>query len=81
MSRGFIAALVGLAITIFSWWSPWLWPAWPSIFIFRRLHDFYEYSHTQQAVVTILLIAWNVAAWALLARGFLWILSKRPRRS
>lgn len=72
MSRGFIAALAGLAITIFAWWSPWLWPAWPSIFVFNRIHDFYEYSHSRQEVITVLLIALNVAAWAIVARALMW---------
>ncbi|HEY4640763.1 MAG TPA: hypothetical protein VII75_05420 [Thermoanaerobaculia bacterium] len=81
MSRGFIAALVGLAITFAAWWSPWMWPAWPGIFALKRIHDFYEYSHLQQTIVTILLIAWNVAVWALVARALIWILSWRPRRS
>ena len=76
MSRGFIAALVGLAITFFAWWSPWIWPAWPSIFVFNRIHDFHEYSHSRQAVITVLLIAFNVAAWALVARALIWSAAK-----
>lgn len=76
MSRGFIAALAGLAITIFAWWSPWIWPAWPSIFVFNRIHDFHEYSHSLQAVITVLLIAFNVAVWAFVARALIWITAK-----
>jgi hypothetical protein len=76
MSRGFIAALVGLAITFFAWWSPWIWPAWPSIFVFNRIHDFYEYSHSLQAVITVLLIAFNVAAWAFVARALIWMINE-----
>ena len=73
MSRGFISALVGLAITFFAWWSPWLWPAWPSYFAFKLDHGgFAELSHTGQSIVTVLLIAFNVAAWGLVARALIW---------
>lgn len=74
MSRGFIASLTGLAITIFAWWSPWAWPAWPSILAFDTFDHgaFAELSHTGQAAVTVLLIALNVAVWALIARALLW---------
>lgn len=71
MSRGFIAALAGLAITIFAWFSPWVWPAWPSILVFDTFDHggFAELSHNGQAAVTVLLIALNVAVWALIVRG------------
>jgi hypothetical protein len=67
MSRGFISALAGLAITIYAWFSGSVWPAWPSIFVFDTFDRgaFSELSHTGQAVVTILLIALNVAVWAI----------------
>ena len=77
MSRGFIAALGGIAMTIFAWWSPWAWPAWPSIVAFDTFDHgaFAELSHTGQSIVTVLLIALNVAVWALIARALLWTVS------
>lgn len=71
MSRGFICAVFGLAITFFAWYSPWAWPAWPSILAFDTFDHggFAELSHTGQAAVTVLLIALNVAVWALIARA------------
>ena len=30
MSRGFPSASAGIAMTIFSWYGPWEWPAWPA---------------------------------------------------
>ena len=82
MSRGFIAALFGLAITIFAWWSPWAWPAWPSLLAFNTFDHggFAELSHTGQAVVTVLLIALNVAVWAAIARVVLFAISRASRR-
>jgi hypothetical protein len=82
MSRGFIAALAGLAITIFAWWSPWAWAAWPSIVAFDTFDKgaFAELSHTGQSIVTVLLIALNVAVWALIARAVLWAGSRFVRR-
>jgi hypothetical protein len=82
MSRGFISALAGLAITIYAWFSGSVWPAWPSIFVFDTFDHggFAELSHTGQAVVTILLIALNVAVWAGVVRVGLAVASFTSRR-
>ena len=82
MSRGFIASLFGLAITFFAWWSPWAWPAWPSLLAFNAFDHgaFAELSHTGQAIVTVLLIALNVAVWAAIARVALFAISRASRR-
>ena len=66
ISRGFASSLAGLAITFFAWYSPWAWPAWPSLLAFDTFDHggFAELSHNGQAVVTVLLIALNVFVWA-----------------
>lgn len=81
MSRGFMSALFGLAMTFFAWYAPWAWPAWPSILAFDTFDHggFAELSHTGQSVVTVLLIALNVVVWALIARA-VWWLGGRLRR-
>lgn len=82
MSRGFLSALAGLAITFFAWWSPWAWPAWPSILAFDTFDHggFAELTHTGQAIVTVLLIALNVAVWALIARTVMFAVTRATRR-
>ena len=83
MSRGFISAVFGLAITFFAWYSPWAWPAWPSILAFDTFDHggFAELSHMGQAAVTVLLIALNVAVWALIARAGWWLVVSVRRGS
>jgi len=78
MSRGFLSALVGLAITIYAWFAHSIWPAWPSILVFDTFDHggFAELTHTGQAVVTILLIALNVAVWAVILRSLIWLFDR-----
>ena len=81
ISRGFASSLAGLAITIFAWYSPWVWPAWPSILVFDTFDHggFAELSHNGQAAVTVLLIALNVFVWAAIIR-VLWSVAARVAR-
>jgi hypothetical protein len=81
MSRGFIAALAGIAMTILSWYGPWAWPAAPA---FGTLHLFFgsgqswiELPESQRAAILVLLIAINVGSWAAVA----WILLRLRRWS
>jgi hypothetical protein len=80
MSRGFIASLAGVAMTLFAWFGPWAWPAWPALtiidMVFGSNTAFAELPFaTRAAVVTMLIIA-NVAFWAAL----LWIGARLLRR-
>jgi hypothetical protein len=69
MSRGFIASLGGIAITILAWYGPWEWPAWPAFAIIHVLFgthsNFADLPFATRAAVVIVLIVVNVAAWAL----------------
>ena len=73
MSRGFIASLGGIAITILSWYGPWEWPAWPAFALIRVLFgthsNFADLPFGTRAVVVVVLIVANVAAWALAIAG------------
>ncbi len=62
MSRGFISTLIGLAITIFSWVSPWAWPAWPALTLLSLATR--PETYTGRALFVIVLIVLNTAVWA-----------------
>ena len=59
MGRGFIAEMSGLAMTLFAWFGPWAWPAWPA---FEVIHlafgraGFEDLPHTQKALMEFLLL-------------------------
>ena len=67
MSRGFIAALAGIAITLFAWYAPWAWPAWPAFttidLIFGSNTAFAELPLVTRAATITMLIIVNVAFW------------------
>ncbi len=73
MSRGFIASLAGIAITILAWYGPWEWPAWPAFAIIRLAFgtqsNFVDLPFATRAVFVVLLIVANVAFWTSAARG------------
>jgi peptide-methionine (S)-S-oxide reductase len=62
MSRTFLASLGGLSMTIFSWFSPWAWPAWPALTLLDILPRPANYGG--RAAVVVALIAINSAVWA-----------------
>lgn len=65
VSRGFLAALGGVAITIFAWFSSAIWPAWPALAALHFVGDFLDPSSQIREAVVVFLIALNVAAWGL----------------
>ena len=68
MSRGFLCALAGLAITLFAWFTPWKWPAYPALVAL----SFLKTTGTTQAardVVIVVLIAINTAVWGAIVYG------------
>ena len=71
MSRGFLSALAGIAMTVFSWYGPWEWPAWPAFAVIDLVFGtggwYLDLSFAARAAVIVILIAINVAAWAAVA--------------
>ena len=68
MSRGFLSALGGIAMTLLGWYGPWQWPSWPGIVAFDALVKpsdvLSEGAQPLRIAVVVLLIAVNVGAWA-----------------
>ena len=75
MSRGFIASLAGIGMTIFSWYGPWELPAWPAFAIIRLVfgkgQSWLELPYNTRAAVLVALIAVNVGVWAGVAWGLM----------
>jgi hypothetical protein len=69
MSRGFVAALAGLAVTVVAWIGPWSWPAWPAFAVLNLVfgNRFARLPYAGRAVAIVVLIAVNVAFWAAIA--------------
>ena len=63
--------MFGIAMTLFSWWSPWAWPAAPALGMIRVLvgtqTSFADLPYASRAAVFVVLIVINVAAWAIAA--------------
>lgn len=64
-SRGFLAALGGLAITAWAWYSSSIWPAWPALAILPLVGDHLDPSSRLREAVVVFLIVVNVTVWAL----------------
>lgn len=69
MSRGFVAALAGIGLTLLSWFGPWEWPAWPAFALIRLVYgtqsNFADLPFGTRAAFVVLLIIVNVGTWAL----------------
>ncbi len=82
MSRGFIASLSGLAVTLFAWYGPWAWPAWPAFTAIDLVFGhtgFAEYPFAIRSAIVVLLIVLNVAFWGLVTYGLLSLVWRRPK--
>jgi hypothetical protein len=71
VSRLFLCALIGIAMTLFAWYGPWAWPAWPAFtalnLMFGSGERWDELPHGQRALVLVALILINVGFWAAVA--------------
>jgi hypothetical protein len=79
MSRSFIAALAGIAMTLFAWYGPWAWPAWPAFtlidLIFGSNTAFADLPFAARAATITMLIIVNVAFWG----AGVWIVMRAMR--
>lgn len=84
VSADLIASLIGITITIWSWFSSAPWPAWPAFgamaIVFGAHHSFAGLPFSMRAIVTILLIAINVSAWTIVIRSAVWLWRKGASR-
>jgi hypothetical protein len=73
ISRGFVAALGGIAMTLLAWFGPWAWPGWPASVAIDLLTRFIDYpeTHLGRGGMVVLLIIINVGLWAAVIRGLM----------
>jgi len=80
MSRGFIAVLGGVAMTLLAWFGSWAWPGWPasvSLDLLARFADFPDLPRMVKAAVVVALIVINVGVWAGLFRLAMLLVPRR----
>lgn len=82
-SADLVAALIGIGITIWAWFAGSAWPAWPAFgamaVAFGSHHSFADLPYAVRAGATILLIAVNVSAWAIVVRSMAWAWRKKVK--
>jgi hypothetical protein len=79
LSRGFIAALGGIAMTLLAWFGSWAWPGWPAsiaIDLLGRFADFSDLPRITKSIVVVLLIIINVGTWAVAIRAAMLLVRK-----
>ncbi len=82
MSRGFIAALIGLAMTLLAWYGPWAWPAWPAFTAIDLVFGhtgFADYLFGVRSAIVVVLIVLNVSFWGVIAYGLMRLVWRRNR--
>ena len=81
MSRGFVSALAGIAMTIFAWYGPWEWPAWPALtlidLVFGSNTAFAELPFATRAATITMLIIVNTTFWG----AVVWVVIRLRRHS
>jgi len=78
VSRGFIAAIGGIAMTLLAWFGSWAWPGWPASFAIDLLGfaDFADFPRYAKSAVVVLLIIINVGTWAAVIRAAMLLIRK-----
>ena len=78
LSRGFLAALGGIAMTLLAWFGSWAWPGWPASFAIDLLGfaDFAELPRLAKSSIVVLLIIINVGTWAVILRAAMLLVRK-----
>jgi hypothetical protein len=79
ISRGFIAALGGIGMTLLAWFGSWAWPGWPAslaLDVLGKYADFPELPRMVKATVVVLLIIINVGVWGAVMRVAMLVVPK-----
>jgi hypothetical protein len=78
VSRGFIATLGGVAMTLLAWFGSWAWPGWPASTAIDLLGfaDFAELPRFAKSSIVVLLIMINVGTWAAVMRAAMLLVRK-----
>jgi hypothetical protein len=79
MSRGFIATLGGIALTLLAWFGSWVWPGWPASLALDALGHYAAFPDLPRAakvVAVVALIVINVGTWAVVIRALMQLLPK-----
>jgi hypothetical protein len=79
MSRGFIATLGGIALTLLAWFGSWVWPGWPAnlaLDALGRYSAFLDLPRAAKIAVVVALIVINVGTWGLVIRALMQLLPK-----
>jgi hypothetical protein len=83
ISRGFAAALGGIAMTLLAWFGSWAWPGWPAslaLDVLGRFASFPDLPRAAKASIVVMLIVVNAGTWALLFRAAMQVLPRRRVR-
>lgn len=79
MSRGFIATLGGIALTLLAWFGSWVWPGWPASIALDALGHYAAFPDLPRGakiVTVVALIVINVGTWAVVIRALMQLLPK-----
>jgi hypothetical protein len=82
LSRGFLSALAGVAMTLFAWYGPWAWPAWPAFAVIDLVFGhggFADLPYATRSAVVVGLIIVNVSVWGVVAYGAMWTAGRLHR--
>ena len=80
VSRGFVASLFGIGMTLLAWFGSWAWPGWPAslaLDVLGKYADFPDLPQPVKGTVVVLLIIINVGTWAALIRAAMLFLPRR----
>ena len=83
LSRGFIATLASVALTLLAWFGSWVWPGWPASFALDLLghySSFPDLPRFAKVATVVMLIVINVGTWALVIRAAMQLLPRRGQR-
>ncbi len=80
VSRGFVASLFGIGMTLLAWFGSWAWPGWPAslaVDVLAKYADFPDLPRPVKGTVVVLLIIINVGTWAALIRAAMLLIPRR----